>query len=127
MEGSYGRNTRYPGMGQNDRNVRDFHFFFTYGTAHGIRSHGRDNKLYAWTAVFASQAVADAAAGVNVTAPTLLYSLDVNALNFCRFSLLPLGLHESSPSSSRGSALVAVPNLVESSLVGCLRHWTVAR
>lgn len=42
--------------------------------------------------------------------PDLDYSLDVNALNFCRFSLLP------SPKAEH-EALLAVPNLVESSLV----------
>jgi len=41
------------------------------------------------------------------------YSLDVNALNFCRFSLLCLDVQ---PSSADMRALVAVPNLVESSL-----------
>ena len=41
------------------------------------------------------------------------YSLDVNALNFCRFSLLRL---EVQPPSADMRALVAVPNLVESSL-----------
>lgn len=38
----------------------------------------------------------------------LSYSLDVNALNFCRFSLLPI--------HGDAQALVAVPNLVESAL-----------
>jgi hypothetical protein len=40
--------------------------------------------------------------------------MDVNALNFCRFSLLPL-----SPPLRRESmdALIAVPNLVNSALV----------
>lgn len=41
------------------------------------------------------------------------YSLDVNALNFCRFSLLCLDAQQ--PSTDM-QALVAVPNLVESSL-----------
>jgi hypothetical protein len=45
-----------------------------------------------------------------LTTPSLCYSLDVNALNYCRFSLLPSDGTES-------SALVAVPNLVESALV----------
>ena len=41
------------------------------------------------------------------------YSLDVNALNFCRFSLLCLDPPQPSVDMR---ALVAVPNLVESSL-----------
>lgn len=45
--------------------------------------------------------------------PSLLYSLDVNALNFCRFSLVP----QSGP-----NALVAVPNLVDSNYV-CDLYW----
>ena len=49
--------------------------------------------------------------------PGLRYSLDVNALNYCRFSLLPL------PPDARTAdrhALIAVPNLVESSHVRTL-------
>jgi hypothetical protein len=47
--------------------------------------------------------------------PRLLYSLDVNALNFCRFSLLPV----KSPARIDGDheAYLAVPNLVDSSVV----------
>ena len=45
----------------------------------------------------------------------LSYSLDVNALNFCRFSLLTLDVPPP-PSAADTRALVAVPNLVESSL-----------
>ena len=46
--------------------------------------------------------------------PELCYSLDVNALNYCRFSLLPL------PEDTRTEdrrALIAVPNLVASAHV----------
>lgn len=46
----------------------------------------------------------------------LRYSLDVNALNFCRFSLLPLHDGSGDGHSAEAQALVAVPNLVESSL-----------
>lgn len=44
--------------------------------------------------------------------PKLQLSLDVNALNFCRFSLLRL-----EPLDGQETALVALPNLVDSSLV----------
>ncbi len=47
-------------------------------------------------------------------APELCYSMDVNALNYCRFSLLPLP--EDACTGAR-RALVAVPNLVESAHV----------
>ena len=75
----------------------------------------------------AQATVGDTAMRSELAVPTLNYSLDVNALNFCCFSLLPLDLDSSSapsPSSSSiepdGTALVAVPNLVESSLVSII-------
>ena len=49
----------------------------------------------------------------------LSYSLDVNALNFCRFSLLPI--------HGDAQALVAVPNLVESALASADLHLFVFR
>ena len=45
--------------------------------------------------------------------PVLRQSMDVNALNFCRFSLL----ESTGDGNSGGGALIALPNLVESSLV----------
>ncbi|KAF8623672.1 hypothetical protein AX17_007370 [Amanita inopinata Kibby_2008] len=53
------------------------------------------------------------AALLDLPIPALCYSLDVNALNFCRFSLLRLSPPLSSPQEER--ALIAVPNLIESS------------
>ena len=49
---------------------------------------------------------------MDLPTPKLRYSMDVNALNFCRFSLLRL-------SSAVGTtqALIALPNLVDSSAV----------
>jgi hypothetical protein len=44
--------------------------------------------------------------------PTLRYSMDVNALNYCRFSLLRL-----CEGSEEAKALIALPNLVDSSVV----------
>lgn len=46
---------------------------------------------------------------VDLPVPSLRYSLDVNALNFCRFSLLRL--------ERDAQGLVALPNLVESGVV----------
>jgi hypothetical protein len=45
--------------------------------------------------------------------------MDVNALNFCRFSLLPLPRagEGASPTEGEATALVALPNLVDSSTV----------
>jgi hypothetical protein len=51
------------------------------------------------------------------------YSLDVNALNFCRFSLLPL---HSDDGDAQAQALVAVPNLVESALASAV-HFAFFR
>ncbi|KAG1803077.1 uncharacterized protein BJ212DRAFT_1396927, partial [Suillus subaureus] len=45
----------------------------------------------------------------NISTPTICCSLDVNALNYCRFFLL---------GASKQEGLLAVPNLVESALVG---------
>ncbi|KAJ7158839.1 WD40-repeat-containing domain protein [Mycena filopes] len=75
-----------------------------------IVTHSRDHKLHVWTRVEdlpASARVGGSAALPDLPTPTLCCSLDVNALNYCRFSLLP--------SSSPDEALIALPNLIESS------------
>ncbi|KAJ7227068.1 WD40-repeat-containing domain protein [Mycena pura] len=75
-----------------------------------IVTHSRDHKLHIWTRfedLPASERVGGSAALSDLPTPTLCYSLDVNALNYCRFSLLP--------TSPRDEALIALPNLVESS------------
>jgi hypothetical protein len=46
-------------------------------------------------------------------APARIAALDVNALNFCRFALLPLPRE----AGAEAHALVAVPNLIDSSMV----------
>lgn len=76
-----------------------------------IITHGRDNKIHVWERPEQSVAIrpVGAATLTESSAPTLCYSMDVNALNYCRFSLLPIS------SSDETSALLAVPNLVESS------------
>lgn len=84
-----------------------------------LKSHGRDNKLHVWK--LSSQKLSTF--GGSALAPgslilELAYSLDVNALNFCRFSSLCLDDDDDAqqPSADTRRALVAVPNLVESSL-----------
>ncbi|KAF7791680.1 hypothetical protein EIP86_002703 [Pleurotus ostreatoroseus] len=52
----------------------------------------------------------ESATTAGTATPTLKYSMDVNALNYCRFSLLPL------PITTEPTALIALPNLIESSL-----------
>lgn len=81
--------------------------------AHSICSHGRDNKLHVWTRIDEQDlSIGGSASLPGLPTPMLCYSLDVNALNYCRFSLMPI-TYESSK-----KALVCIPNLVESSLVG---------
>ncbi|KAI0768148.1 WD-40 repeat-containing protein [Trametes elegans] len=85
-----------------------------------IITHGRDNKLHVWEGVREpGRAVGGSAALPGLRTPGLCYSLDVNALNYCRFSLLPL------PEDARADereALLAVPNLVESAYADV---WTL--
>ena len=77
-------------------------------------SHARDNKLHVWTRVeelSPSARVGSVAQSVGEqTLPNLCYSMDVNALNYCRFSLLP-------NTSVEAQALIALPNLVDSTSV----------
>ena len=92
-------------------------------------SHARDNKIHVWSRITAVHSLGDAAdrPDSNLPEPALRYSFDVNALNFCRFSFLPVvtntgktPLH-SVPSASKQTenavALLAIPNLVDSALV----------
>ncbi|KAF8834310.1 WD40 repeat-like protein [Paxillus ammoniavirescens] len=78
-----------------------------------VITHGRDNKIHVWHRPMESVSIRQggAASLTDLSVPALRYSLDVNSMNYCRFSLLP----PSSP-NSEGTALIAVPNLVESAL-----------
>ena len=106
--------------------------------------HGRDNKLHIWAGVHlgggtssrrggdkSSSGKAEegeggeepartlgggSAALPGLATPVLLDTLDVNALNFCRFSLLELPSSAAAAADGR-EALLAVPNLVESAYV----------
>ncbi|KAG1790137.1 WD-40 repeat-containing protein [Suillus plorans] len=64
-----------------------------------IITHGRDNKLHSGPATLS-----------DLSTPTTCYSMDVNTLNYCRFSLLVLA------GASTQEGLLAAPNLVESAL-----------
>jgi hypothetical protein len=77
--------------------------------ADSCHRHGRDNKLKVWLLKRTADDVgaSGTAAGIGEHAPELRSALDVNALNFCRFSLV----------RTETCALVAVPNLVDSSFV----------
>lgn len=112
--------------------------------------HGRDNKLHIWAGVHlgggasprrGGNASSDSKAGEEEPArtlgggsaalpglatPALLDTLDVNALNFCRFSLL--ALPPAAAAADGREALLAVPNLVESAYVRCLvLSWLAVR
>ncbi|KIK95219.1 hypothetical protein PAXRUDRAFT_827218 [Paxillus rubicundulus Ve08.2h10] len=78
-----------------------------------VITHGRDNKIHVWYRPTESVSIRQggAASLMDLSVPVLWYSLDVNAMNYCRFSLLP-----SSNIDSEGTALIAIPNLVESAL-----------
>ncbi|KAG2141807.1 WD40-repeat-containing domain protein [Suillus bovinus] len=80
-----------------------------------IITHGRDNKLHVWTRPEESTSIRQGPAILSdLLTPTICHSMDVNALNYCRFSLLNLA------GTSAQEGLLAVPNLVESALVGNL-------
>ncbi|KAG1779217.1 WD40-repeat-containing domain protein [Suillus placidus] len=76
-----------------------------------IITHGRDNKLNVWARPEEFASIRQGPATLSgLSTPTICYSMDVNSLNYCRFSLLvPAG-------GSAQEGLLAVPNLVESAL-----------
>ncbi|KAJ3566141.1 hypothetical protein NP233_g7182 [Leucocoprinus birnbaumii] len=59
----------------------------------------------------------DTAARLDLPVPKLSYSLDVNALNYCRFSLTR---HPAAPTGEK-KALIAVPGLIDSSVADIWR------
>jgi hypothetical protein len=92
-------------------------------------SSGRDNKLHihALPSSLPTLGHATSSSSSSRPPPTLLYSLDINALNYCRFSLLPFSPSSPSPSSSDPSttggdkeASLAIPNLTDSETVSRL-------
>lgn len=119
LGGSQGRHTRHRRIQQPRHYVRTLSLSLRETDATSplvfVASHGRDNKIHVWQRPTESVPIrrGGAASLTDQPAPPLCYSLIINALNFCRFSLLP-----SSSSDSEVTALIAVPNLVESALVG---------
>ncbi|KAI0661582.1 WD-40 repeat-containing protein [Cubamyces menziesii] len=86
-----------------------------------VITHGRDNKLHVWEGMREPvRSLGSSAALPGLQTPALCYSLDVNALNYCRFSLMPLT--EESGRTEERQALLAVPNLVESAYADI---WTL--
>jgi hypothetical protein len=73
-------------------------------------SHGRDNLIHLYHPYKPIHGVKD-------EHPKADRSLDVNALNFCRFSLAPLlGNGKGKAKEKEAEALLAVPNLIDSGL-----------
>ena len=95
--------------------VCDFYCHNPLGWLNACR-HARDNKLHVWQRIkdtpFSAR-LGGSAALPSLPVPPLCYSFDVNALNFCRFSLLKLAFE----SEKESKALIALPNLVDSSTV----------
>lgn len=80
-----------------------------------LDSHGRDNKLHVWQRAAElpeSGRLGDTAAHLDLPEPQLTYSMDVNALNYCRFSLMPPQV-----GTEDRRALIALPGLIDSSVV----------
>ncbi|KAJ7104239.1 hypothetical protein B0H15DRAFT_809146 [Mycena belliarum] len=80
-----------------------------------VVTHSRDHTLNVWDRVQDLPAAAAAASALEAPAPALRYSLAVNALNYCRFSLLPSAPDLADADADAEDALLALPNLVESS------------
>ena len=100
-----------------------------------VFSHGRDNKIHLYERSNPGPSFVTGSGAANRTPPKISRTLDVNSLNFCRFSLCPspmdldLPLHDgqgeseifdnqeqAGQSSKSSRALLAVPNLVDSEL-----------
>ena len=91
-------------------------YFASFARLINACRHARDNKLHVWQRIkdtpFSAR-LGGSAALPSLPVPPLLYSIDVNTLNFCRFSLLKLAIE----SVRESKALIALPNLVDSSTV----------
>ncbi|PPQ71184.1 hypothetical protein CVT24_010002 [Panaeolus cyanescens] len=84
-----------------------------------VITQGRDNKLHVWDQVRempASTSIGGSANLPGLPTPALRYSMDINAINFCRFSLLSGTASSSQPAGGK-QALLGLPNLVDSSTV----------
>ncbi|KAF9048413.1 WD-40 repeat-containing protein [Panaeolus papilionaceus] len=84
-----------------------------------IITQGRDNKLHVWDRIFGVHVSASIGGSANLPSlptPSLKYSMDVNAINFCRFSILG-GIACSSQSTEGKQLLIGLPNLIDSSTV----------
>ncbi|PWY95894.1 WD repeat protein [Aspergillus sclerotioniger CBS 115572] len=109
-------------------------FSFRNGAVTEVFTHGRDHKLRAWRFSIQDEEILQKTLPVDYTPtssaapqPWLVHSLPVNALNFCAFSMVFLPPSKSdtesgtpeapSESKSLSSALIAVPNALDSGAI----------
>jgi hypothetical protein len=102
-------------MGQQSHNVELITYISRFlSLIFAPSSHSRDHTLSIWERSEESLLTQDAQS--RSTPPVVLHTLKVNALNYCRFSLLDFGL----AGQPEVKALLAVPNAEESTLVSPL-------
>jgi hypothetical protein len=114
----------------------------TLGSTDGAHRHGRDNLLRVWALPIRDEQAGSSLPPRDVASlprPTVRYEVEVNALNYCPFSLLPLSRADSAelrramgwqaragqqvaktPQQKLGEepeALVAVPHTLEAAYV----------
>ncbi|KZT39145.1 WD40 repeat-like protein [Sistotremastrum suecicum HHB10207 ss-3] len=77
-----------------------------------IITQGRDNKLHIWQRPGKAAQLTETAGSPDLATPQLLKTLDVNSLNYCRFSIM--NLYDTTDLGYTG--MLAIPNLVDSSV-----------
>ncbi|PWN18895.1 hypothetical protein BCV69DRAFT_284517 [Microstroma glucosiphilum] len=97
-----------------------------------VVTHGRDNTLKIWSLIVPSTSALGKTREAPLAEPNLLHTLQVNALNFCRFSLLPVEAgkgksrgqggadavgEESTCEGSEEEAMLAVPHTLDSGYI----------
>lgn len=100
--------------------------------------HGKDNLLLVWKLSEADEVSMSTTLPVDTTAearrkPWLLYSLEVNTMNFCSFAcsddeeLSTPEIEDGDASVSKGNdgLLVAVPNILTSETVSCIFFFSL--
>ena len=123
MAGTYKKYTWCTRMGESNCHVSSLGNLGKFLSHYPLFRQGRDNKLHVWTLETSGSdaRVGDSATTSELSTPVLSYSMDINALNYCRFSLMLLPSQE--PEEIGARALIAVPNLVESHLVSSILHF----
>lgn len=90
----------------------------------GPRSSGRDNHLHIFELLSSrhlTSAVLPSRIQSELPVPKCLYTLDINSLNYCAFSALPV------TDTPAGGMLVAVPHTVDSGYIDIFHFPSKAR